>query len=269
MFDHYVAKWSLAPAGAPIVTRTSQLLPVLSGGRPAMLKVTDDADERHGHVLMQWWDGDGAARVLAYEEGAVLLERATGLRSLVTLANEGRDAEATRIICEVARQLHAPRRAPPPGLVPLTAWFEALAPTARAHGGILAQAARVASELLASPREILPLHADLHHENILDFEERGWLAIDPKRVIGKRTFEYTILFCDPDLGLPHLTIARRPEIFAKRLEIVSQIAGLQTRHLLLWILAWAGLSAAWQIGDNLDPGIELQVAEMALATLNA
>jgi streptomycin 6-kinase len=152
--------------------------------------------------------------------------------------------------------------------VPLTTWFESLAPAAQAQGGILVQAAAAAARLLASQREIVPLHADLHHENILDFGERGWLAVDPKRVIGERTFEYTILFCDPDLGLPHLTIARRPEIFAQRLSTVSQTARLETRRLLLWILAWAGLSAAWQIGDNLDPGIELQVAEMALAALN-
>ena len=51
-----------------------------------MLKVTDDADERHGHLLMRWWAADGAARVLAYDDGAVLLERATGSRSLVRLA---------------------------------------------------------------------------------------------------------------------------------------------------------------------------------------
>jgi streptomycin 6-kinase len=233
-----------------------------------MLKVTDDADEKHGHLLLQWWAGHGAARVLAHDDGAVLLERATGSRSLVALANEGRDDEATRIICDVARQLHAPRKAPPPGLVPLTTWFEPLAPAAQAHGGILVQAAAAAVRLLASQREIVPLHADLHHENILDFGERGWLAIDPKRVIGERTFEYTILFCDPDLGLPHLTIARRPEIFAQRLTIVSEAANLEVRRLLLWILAWAGLSTAWQIGDGLDPEIELQVAEMALAALN-
>jgi streptomycin 6-kinase len=153
--------------------------------------------------------------------------------------------------------------------VPLIAWFEPLAPTAQAHGGTLVQAATAAADLLASQWEIVPPHADLHHENILDFGERGWLAIDPKRVIGERTFEYTILFCDPDLDLPHLTIARRPEIFAERLGIVSQTAGLEIHRLLLWILAWAGLSAAWQIGDNLDPGIELQVANMALAALNA
>jgi streptomycin 6-kinase len=233
-----------------------------------MLKVTDAADETHGHLLMRWWAGNGAAQVLAHDDGAVLLERATGPRSLVTLAEEGLDAEATQIICDVARQLHAPRGSPPPGLVPLTTWFEALAPCAQAHGGILIHSARTAAELLASQRDIVPLHADLHHENILDFEERGWLAIDPKWVIGERTFEYTILFCDPDLGLPHLTIARRPEIFAQRLKIVSEAADLEVRRLLLWILAWAGLSAAWRVGDNLDPEIEVQVAEMALAALN-
>ena len=269
MLELYLQKWRLTSAGEPILRAPASFVPVLSQGQPATLKVADDADERHGHLLMRWWAGDGAARVLAFDDGAVLLERATGPGSLVTLANEGQDAEATRIICEVARKLHAPRGAPPPGLVPLTTWFEPLAPTARAQGGILAHAANAAAELLASQQEIVPLHADLHHENILDFGGRGWLAIDPKRVIGERTFEYTILFCDPDLGLPHLTIARRPEIFAQRLEIVSEAANLEIRRLLLWVLAWAGLSAVWQIDDDLDPGIELQVAEMALAALKA
>jgi streptomycin 6-kinase len=43
---------------------------------------------------------------------------------------------------------------------------------------------------------------------------------------------------------------------------------LEARRLLRWILAWAGLSAAWQINDSLDPGIELRVAEMAWTALN-
>ena len=269
MLEPYLRQWGLVPTGDTIRTRTSQLLPVLFHGQPAMLKVTDDADERYGHLLMRWWAADGAARVLACDDGAVLLERATGSGSLVRLAEDGQDDEATRIICDVARRLHTPRGAPPPGLVPLTTWFEPLAPAARAQGGILVHAANAAADVLASQREIVPLHADLHHENVLDFGERGWLAIDPKRVIGERAFEYTILFCDPDLGLPHLTIARRPEIFAQRLKIVSEAANLEVRRLLLWVLAWAGLSAVWQIGDDLDPGIEFQVAEMALAALNA
>ena len=65
MLEPYLQKWGLTPVGEPIVTHTSQLLPVLSHGQPAMLKVTDDADEKHGYLLLQWWDGNGAARVLA------------------------------------------------------------------------------------------------------------------------------------------------------------------------------------------------------------
>ena len=241
MLEPYLRQWGLVPTGDPIVTRTSQLLPVLFHGQPAMLKVTDDADERHGHLLMRWWAADGAARVLACDDGAVLLERATGSGSLVT-SRRGRSGRRGHPD-HLRRRPPAAHSAwsPSPGLVPLTTWFEPLAPTAQAQGGILVHAANAAADVLASQREIVPLHADLHHENILDFEERGWLAIDPKRVIGERAFEYTILFCDPDLGLPHLTIARRPEIFAQRLEIVSEAANLEVRRLLLWILAWAGL----------------------------
>src|SRR6478735_2843288 len=98
MLDPYLRQWGLVPAGDTIRTRTSQLLPVLSRGQLAMLKVTDDADERHGHLLMRWWAGNGAARVLAYDDGAVLLERATGSGSLIRLADDGQDAAATRII---------------------------------------------------------------------------------------------------------------------------------------------------------------------------
>jgi streptomycin 6-kinase len=241
----------------------------LRAGVPVMLKITSDPEERHGHELMKWWAGDGAAEVLAHADGALLLKRARGGRSLVKLATNGRDDEATRIICEVAARLHAPRGAPPSGLVPLKAWFEPLAPVAKSYGGILLHSAAAAHELLASEQDVRVLHGDLHHENILDFEGRGWLAIDPKRLIGERTFEYTILFCDPDLGIPGLAHATRPEIFERRVEVVTEAAGLERERLLMWILAWTGLSAAWTLGDGQSPLIEFQVAEMAFAALNS
>jgi streptomycin 6-kinase len=157
----------LSPAGEPIVTPTRQLLPALSDRRLAMLKVTGDADEKHSHLLMRWWAGEGAAQVLA-SDGAILQERATGSRSLVTLAKEGLDAKATRIICEVACQLHTPRGAPPrSGAADYL--VRTLAPTAQAQGGLLVQAVTAVADLLAAQREIVPLHTDLHPENILDF----------------------------------------------------------------------------------------------------
>jgi streptomycin 6-kinase len=48
--------------------------------------------------------------------------------------------------------------------------------------------------------------------------------------------------------------------------VVTQAAGLERRRLLLWILAWTGLSASWFLGDS-DPlaAIDLRIAELAAA----
>lgn len=79
MFSSYLGRWGLIPDGAPIITHTSQILPVIiiKDGMKAMLKLTADPSEQTGGELMVWWDGKGAAKVLAHETGAILLERYT------------------------------------------------------------------------------------------------------------------------------------------------------------------------------------------------
>lgn len=267
MFDHHLALWNLKPDGAPIVTATARLLPVRRNGEAAMLKIATETEERFGGVLMRWWDGEGAARVLAMDEHAILLERAQGVRSLSELARNGCDDEATRIICDVVATLHAPRAKPLPALIPLSAWFRELWPAAANHGGILARSAEAARLLLADPREVGVVHGDIHHDNILDFGERGWLAIDPKRLHGEHGFDYANLFCNPDLADPSRPIATSPERFARRLDIVVERAGLERTRLLRWIIAWTGLSAAWFMGDGVDPQTDLRIAQLAIAAI--
>jgi streptomycin 6-kinase len=261
----WLARWDLLPDGAPVVTPRAHLLPVRRAGTTGMLKVATEPEERLGGTLLSWWDGRGAARVLAAEGDALLLER--GGRPLTTLVRAGRDDAATDILCDVIAALHAPRPAPPPDLVPLDTWFRNLWPMAATRGGILAAAAATARDLLATPRDEVPLHGDIHHDNILDFGPRGWLAIDPKRLRGERAFDYANLFCNPDLGNPDLHTAIDPARFAARLEIVTARSGLDRRRLLRWILAWTGLSAAWFLGDGTAPEIDLTVAGFALAEL--
>ena len=89
------------------------------------------------------------------------------------------------------------------------------------------------------------LHGDIHHGNILDFGERGWLAIDPKGLFGERGYDYANLFCNPELS----TCTRR-ERFLRQLAVVTQAANLDRQRLLMWIMAYAGLSAAWFLEDN-------------------
>ena len=101
----------------------------------AMLKVAVDAEEELGNELMVWWDGQGAPLVLARQDKAILLERAQHGGSLADLVRNGRDDEATRIICDVVKQLHLPRSQPIPTLVPLSEWFGELWPAAETYGG--------------------------------------------------------------------------------------------------------------------------------------
>jgi len=274
IFEPWLTRWGLVADGKPIRTHASYLLPVLRDSAPAMLKLPEVEDERRGYLPLEYWNGDGAARLLARSENgnAMLIERAVGMRSLAAMARSGAegDDEATATLCNAIAALQKPRGPAPNGLIPLDVWFKDLFPAAAKHGGLLARAATEASALLPVQQEITPLHADLHHDNVLDFEERGWLAIDPKSVIGDRAFEYTILFCDPDLADPEPPVAIVPGAFERRLEIVLAKSGLERERLLRWIIAWCGLSAAWFIGDE-DPlsMINLAVAERAVVALEA
>ncbi|MGH8429828.1 MAG: aminoglycoside phosphotransferase family protein [Solimonas sp.] len=268
MLNSYISRWNLIPDADPIVTRNARLLPVRIGGKRAMLKLATEAEERFGNLLMEWWAGDGAARVLARDEHAILLERAEGRSSPAEMAHGGRDDEVCRILCAVAARLHAARSKPLPELIPLPQLFEELEPAAGAHGGILVRCADTARALLHDPREVGVLHGDLHHGNVLDFGARGWLAIDPKGVLGERGFDFANIFTNPDLDDPARPLATRPERFARRLEVVSDAAKVERKHLLCWILAWTGLSAAWFLGDGDSAGIDLRVAELAAAELD-
>ena len=207
--------------------------------------------------------GEGAALVLAHEGDALLIERATGSGSLADLARACRDDEASRLFCAAVAPLHARRDRPPPGvLVPLPRWFAELALAAKRHGGVLRQSAATAHQLLAEPRDVAVLHGDLHHGNVLDFGPRGWLAIDPKGLLGERGFDYANIFCNPDLA-----VATAPGRLARQADVVAAAAGLDRRRLLQWVLAYAGLSAAWTLGDGADATLALTVAELAAAAL--
>jgi streptomycin 6-kinase len=262
VFGPWLARWALVPVGAAMATRGSRLLPVRRGDVAAMLKIALEPEERTGAALMTWWAGEGAALVLAHEGDALLLERASGARSLADMAQQGQDDEASRILCVTAARLHEARASPTPALVPLERWFAELAPAAARHGGILLQSARVARTLLASPQEIRVLHGDLHHGNVLDAGPRGWLAIDPKGLLGERGFDFANIFCNPD----HAT-ATTPGRLARQASVVATAAGLEQGRLLRWILAYAGLSAAWTLNEGRNACTALAVARLATAEI--
>lgn len=267
MFDTLLRDWRLRVDGEVLHTYSSDLLPVLTlDGEPAMLKRARAPEERAGAALMHWWNGEGAARVLAHRDDVLLMERATGERDLLQWATHDaeRDADASAAICGVLQWLHAPRDEPAPALQPLQAWFVALQREATARGGVFAECARIADELLASPQDIVPLHGDCHHHNVLDFGAHGWLAIDPKDRVGERGFDYAQILCNPDL--PH---AADPARLRRQLAQVSSLGALDVHRLARWTAARAVLSAVWFLedGDEAPAARDIATAEAALQFL--
>jgi streptomycin 6-kinase len=258
----WLGRWRLNADGPAFATRTSILAPVLHAGAPAMLKLAAAAvaEERRGADLMEWYGGDAAACVIARDGDALLLERATGSTQLVTLARRD-DDQATDIICSVVARLHRPRAAlPPKTLLPLPDWFESLRKAGQREGGFFARALTCAEALLADQRDMVPLHGDIHHRNILDAEPRGWRAIDPKGLIGERAFDYANLFCNPDAA-----IALKPGRLERRLARVAAAARLDEDRLRKWVFAYAALSAAWALEDEDDPALAFAIARLTAA----
>jgi len=264
-FAPWLDRWGLTPDGAPFSTpyNANWLIPVRRGAEPAILKIAPSPHERAGASLMTWLAGDGAARVLEWEGDALLMERVPAARSLADMARNGADDEAMRILCAVGDRLHAPKARPlPDSLIPLARWFRALAPAAATHGGILDVSLAHAQALLAEPQEVGLLHGDLHHENVLDGGDRGWLIIDPKGLLGERAYEYATSLCNPDAAL-----ALAPGRLARQIGVVAETARLDPRRLTRWLTAHAGVSAAWCIQDGHDPTAAFALAEAGAALL--
>lgn len=265
--DDVLARWSLVADGDGFSTASSHLQPVRRRGQRAMLKVARIEEEANGCRLLAWWDGDGAARVFEHDDQAAVL--AWGGGSLVDGAIAGDDDRSTRVLCSVARRLHDVSHRKfderPDGLIPLNIWFRSLFERADADG-FYARSAGLARRLLAMPAnrsDLVVLHGDLHHDNVLDFGDDGWLAIDPKYLVGHRVFDYTNILCNPSQALAEAH-------FARRVSLIAELAGFSETALLEWTVAWTGLSASWHAegGARADEERALRIGALADARLD-
>lgn len=237
------------------------------GGQPAIVKdlkpFDDVADELRGEHFLAWRRGEGAVGLLGRDGHRMLLEYA-GDTSLSQVLDQRGDNAATAIAAEVMARLFSPSKHPaPPDLQPLrTRYFslfrKAESDRAAGHASLYVEAAAIAERLLADPHDIRPLHGDLHHDNIM-FGPRGWLAFDPKGVLGDPGFDAANMFYNPlerdDLSLDPHRIAHMAEIFAGTL-------GQTPLAILGHAIAYGCLSAAWhhEDGNAADENRELSIA---------
>jgi streptomycin 6-kinase len=186
------------------------------------------------------------------------------------LVKSGNDDEATKIIAGVINRLHfAGRSEFPRGLTPLLKRFQSLFDKAnqdRDQGSIFKEGAAVARDLLSDQGPAHVLHGDIHHENIRQHRERGWLAIDPKGLIGDRAYDAANALCNP-LSLPK--IVRNRKRLLRQADIMAATLALDRERLLSYTFAHACLAACWSLEeDRTELHHFLAVAEIAQSCLN-
>lgn len=177
--------------------------------------------------------GAQTVRLLDWDEtlGAMVLERIQPGTSLLAVQRQG-DAAATEaaLSCLRSCMLRDPSPVTPRRFPAVAHWTRVFEETERALGtsrpevrDLLHSARRCFDHLEAESRGPWLLHGDLHHGNILLDHTRGWVAIDPKGVVGDRAYQCARFLNNPDLtSLPRSTLLDwtrvRVEILAKGFE---------------------------------------------------
>ncbi|MEO6042879.1 MAG: aminoglycoside phosphotransferase family protein [Tepidiformaceae bacterium] len=224
-------------------------------GVPVVLKVGFPCRELRSEIeALRVYDGRGIARLLAFDAdyGALLLERLQPGTMLDSVRDE---TEATTIAVGVMRQLWRP--APPDHHFPTVAdWGEGLkqlhAKSAEEPGpfpaDMLAEAEETFAALLATSAEPVVLHGDLHHFNILSAEREPWLAIDPKGVVGEREYEIGAYLRNTRAQIVAEPDARA--VLSRRLDIFSEVLGMDRQRLRGWAFSQALLSTGWHFENH-------------------
>ena len=247
-------RWSLTKSTPVAETPTSWIFRVEQNGRNfaalKILKSQSVAEERRGSALLNWYGGEGAATVFDMHGDTIFLEWLDG-GTLGEPVRAGKDDEGTIAIATVVSNLHRARADAPDNLLPLRDRFQSLFDTdvrvwPHTARDLYARASGIALILFDRPSAQIPLHGDLHHDNILS-SDRGWLAIDPKGLIGDPAYEVANVFINPVDGLQ---IAADPRRIAARADILSQRLGYSRKRILGWAAAHAALSACWTLADG-------------------
>jgi streptomycin 6-kinase len=185
----------------------------------AVLKIVPPEDDESAEEAsaLALWDGDGAVRLLRHDSArrALLLERARPGHDLAALP----EAEAAAVAVDVARRLWRPAGEPFRWIgdhVPR--WLES------APGRLGAEARDLYATLEVGRHSLV--HGDLHHHNILR-SERGWLAIDPKPMLGEPEFDVPPFLWNP------LPCRLRVDLLESRLAPFAA-AGLDEERIRKW-----------------------------------
>lgn len=215
---------------------------------PVVLKlIYPHREAEHEAEALRVWDGEGAVRLLAYDEErwAMLIERCEP----GTLLAKSDPETALDVFIGLLPRLWKPVGDPFRSLADEAQWWTEQLPAEWGEAGrpfeehVVEMAIDALETLSATQGEQVLLHQDLHGDNVLAAEREPWLVIDPKPLVGEREFAVAPIVRDAELG-----DSKREVIY--RLDRLTTELGLDRERARLWTI---GQTVAWGLDTSYTP----------------
>lgn len=237
-------------------------------GQNAALKIykkTNMGNEAAGFFFLEALNGSAVANVYRRTSNSALIEWLDG-HSLGDLTRRGEDEKAAKELVAVANQIHSVPLPPKNEYAKLEDWLEALftigfaqacPPSSRQN---ILRCQVLARQLIEQPRDIRPLHGDLHHDNIR-LGDRGYCAFDAKGVLGERTYELANAFRNPKGAFDLVHDANRVRYLC---DLWSKHFDVEPLRLMQWAAVKCALSIVWRSRGVLELDPEFSLLEIFL-----
>ncbi|HEX7102362.1 MAG TPA: aminoglycoside phosphotransferase family protein [Nitrolancea sp.] len=254
LVDDCARRWNLTVDGMMDPLTYNFLVSTrLQNGRPVVLKLCPPNGEfASQRSALRHFAGRGAIQLLDDDEtnGILLLERCVPGESLHKLS----DIEAIEIAGSIMRLLWKPP--PDESIFPaLSDWGKGFGRLRRYYEGtgpfppvLLDRAEQTFAALGEQANDVVLLHGDLHHGNILTAQREPWLAIDPKGVLGVPAYEPATFVINQTAEAAGTTDLSG--FLMRRVDGLAAAAALDPIEVREWAIAHAVLSAWWTVEDH-------------------
>ncbi|GIF53845.1 streptomycin 6-kinase [Asanoa ferruginea] len=231
----------------------------LPDGTRAIVKIGWPHRGMYGEpVALRSWNGRGAVHLLAHDPSrhALLLERCEPGLPLADSTAEPEDR--LRAGCAVLRLLWQARPAEElERLGSVTAEWADVAEERMARirpgydPGLVAEGVGLLRQLPGSADRAVLLHGDFNPGNILSAYDGGWVAIDPKPMIGDPGYDPWPLLEQVDDPLAHPDPAA---VLRRRVQVLADELSLAAERIVLWSVARRVEAALWLAHHDNVPG---------------
>ena len=221
------------------------------------------SDEKLSASVLKFYGGKRAVEVIGGSTDYVLLQRVIPGYSLASCEKEVSEEENIQIFCDVVKSIHDQDNIeinafPKIEDICQKEFFEYSKLNKNIIPSFLIERAKgVFNDLINNSQQNMKLlHGDLHHENILFDSQKGWIAIDPKGIIGEAEMEVAAFLKNP---IGRSDIYLDDEIIRRRIGLISHRLNFDGKKVASWGFVMTVVSSIWLIedGQNADGWLEL------------